>query len=128
MADPVFYQEKGVFQSNVYEVIRAHQSLANRFLAAEKQLASLNPGDGSEFSDLKKKVDDLADSVNTVASSLQTLKGKVDGLFPDEGTTPPTENTDSQPPEDEDAGTDASTGTTGTGADTDPQPAAPSAP
>lgn len=127
-ADPVFFQDKGVFQSNVYEVIRAHSSLANRFLAAEKQLASLNPGDGSEFSDLKASVKDLSDSVKTVSDDLHSLKTKVDTLFPDEGTTPPTENTESQPADPSAPAGDSAGGTSGTTGTDGASGSAPSAP
>ena len=50
--DPILFKDKGVFQSNLYELIRAHQSLANRFLAAEAELKDINVGDGSDFASL----------------------------------------------------------------------------
>jgi hypothetical protein len=87
--DPILFQDKGVFQTNVYELVRAHQAVANRFLAAEKKLKDINVGDGSDFSALKKQVTDLGGGLDGLKVAMDALKKKVTDLFPDEGGSPP---------------------------------------
>lgn len=107
MADTILFQDKGVMQSNINEVIRAHQVAANRVIAVEKKVADIAVGDGSDFEGLKTKLDDLTEAVTDLKTETDKTKTKLDQLFPDEQQTPDTSGdtgAPTPPPSEEDPG------------------------
>lgn len=97
MPEPIFFEDKGVFFTNFNELVRAHQNAANRVCSAEKKIASLNVGDGSDFASLDKKVKDFGEALDGVHVELEKVHAKLDKLFPEGSEGVPSAGPDKEP-------------------------------